>query len=180
MLHQHARPAAGRVPAPLWLPAPSPVSPPDTCWLQSSVHARRLSSEAPCSRRAAPPSATSRRDGGAAARAASAASAEQVTGEIAAAVEAAENTLQTIDDVLDGVEADRRRNFSFRLAVALAGCAFESYSSPAIDGCEVPPAAIGGNGDPWTASVDAVSGDAAPRVLREVAVNGTETTYTCA
>ena len=98
---------------------------------------------------------------------------------MAAAAEAAENTLQTVDDVLDGVEADRRRHFSFRLAVALAGCAFESYSSPAIDGREVAAAAVGGNGDPWSTSRDAASGNAPPSGLREVAVNGTETTYTC-
>ena len=92
--------------------------------------------------------------------------------------EAAENTLQTIDDVLDGIEADsRRRHFSFRLAVALAGCAFEAYTSPAIDGHEVAPAAVRGNGNPFGASAGAAKGDAAPSVLREVAVNGTETTY---
>ncbi len=97
---------------------------------------------------------------------------------MAAVAEAAENTLQTIDDVLDGVEADsRRRQFSFRLAVALAGCAFEAYSSPAIGGCEVAPAAVSGNGSPFGASAGATKRDAAPSVLREVAVNGTETTY---
>ncbi len=96
---------------------------------------------------------------------------------MAAVAEAVEDTLQTIDDVLDGVEADRRRHFSFRLAVALAGCAFEAYSSPAIDGCEIAPAAVGGDGNPFGASASAAKGHAAPSVLREVAVNGTETTY---
>ncbi len=84
-----------------------------------------------------------------------------------------------MDDVLDGVEADQRSpDFSFRLAVALAGCAFESYSSPAINGREVAPAAAATADDhPGAGSADPPDGDAAPSALREVGVNGTETTY---
>ena len=118
--------------------------------------------------RAPAASADVRRDAAWPSRAAPADAAESATAE--------EVATTTVDDVLDGVEADRQTGaeFSFRLAVVLAGCAFESYSSPAVNGREVPPVAAADNGSGLAAATD---GNAAPNVLREVGVNGTETTY---
>lgn len=110
----------------------------------------------------------------------SAVSAEQATAQTDSATGSAATAMKTVDDVLDGVEDDRRVQFSFRLAVALAGCAFESYSSPAIDGRNIAPAAVTGNPATVWVLADAAGEGAAPSVLREVSVSGTETTYVSA
>ena len=180
MLLQCAHAAQGRVCTPAWLPALLPVLPPDHIRLQTSVHATWSCSDLRCSKRPALPSASKCRNAGAPPRATSA-SAEQATAEPETAAATAAEAEETVDDVLDGVEDQRRADFCFRLAVALAGCAFESYSSPAIDGRELAPAAVSGNPDPVRVSVG-VSGDAAdegeaPSVLSQVGVNGTESTY---
>ena len=93
---------------------------------------------------------------------------------------AAQEVSTPVDSVLDGVEAERQPEFSFRLAVALAGCAFESYSSPAIDGRELAPATAASRRDSGAEASDAAIREAAPGVLREVSVNGTETTFVSA
>ena len=174
MLLHHTRPVPhceGRVE---WLPAQRTLPSVDSSPPQGSPHCKRRRPDT--QRRAQQVQAACvgiRRDAGWPSRAAPADAAESATAE--------EIAITTVDDVLDGVEAYRRTSeFSFRLAVALAGCAFESYSSPAINGREISPAVAAADRDPGGGSADAADRDAAPSVLREVGVNGTETTYVSA